>query len=168
VSEFEQVIELVQGNIPLVILDIPHVWTAWVQRTLIGLDEIVIVAEPDLANLRNAKAMVDIIRTLRPDEVEPLLVLNKVGVPKSPEIAPAEFASALDCELVDKISFDAALFGTAANNGQMISEVSAVSKTNESFRKISAKVTGRALPESSGKKSGLDISGLFKKLKRAS
>jgi len=166
-DDFEQVVELVQSTIPLVILDIPHIWTAWVRHTLTSLDEIVIVAEPDLANLRNVKALVDTIGELRPGENKPLLVLNKVGVPKRPEISPAEFASSVDCELVEQIVFDAATFGTAANNGQMIAEVASSSKLNDDFRNISARITGRQIHETPAKLGGLDISGLLKKLKRA-
>lgn len=166
-GDFEQILELLQTNIPLVVLDIPHVWNSWVKRTLIGLDEIVIVAEPDLANLRNAKGLADTIRAIRPGDKAPLLVMNKVGVPKRPEITPAEFASAVECELVEQIAFDAAVFGTAANNGQMIAEVSSGAKVNDCFRHISAKITGRKIQEAPSKLGGLDISGLFKKLKKA-
>ncbi len=166
-GDFEQILELLQTNIPLVVLDIPHVWNSWVKRTLIGLDEVVIVAEPDLANLRNAKGLADIIRAIRPGDSAPLLVMNKVGLPKRPEITPAEFASAVECELVEQIAFDAAIFGTAANNGQMIAEVSSGAKVNECFRRVSAKITGREIPEAQSKLGGLDISGLLKKLKKA-
>ena len=165
--DFEQIVELLQSTIPLVVLDIPHIWSAWVKQTLIGLDDIVIVAEPDLANLRNAKGLADTIRAIRPNENAPMLVLNKVGVPKRPEITPAEFASAIDCELIEKISFDASLFGTAANNGQMIAEVSSGSKINESIKRISAKITGREIQDAPNKLGALDISGLLKKLKKA-
>lgn len=166
-GDFEQILELLQANIPLVVLDIPHVWNSWVKRTLIGLDEIVIVAEPDLANLRNAKGLADTIRAIRPGDSAPLLVMNKVGLPKRPEITPAEFASAVECELVEQIAFDAAIFGTAANNGQMIEEVSSGAKVNECFRRVSAKITGREIPQTSSKLGGLDIPGLFRKLKKA-
>ena len=166
-NDFEHAIELVQSNIPLVVLDIPHMWTQWVRHTLASLDDVVIVAEPDLANLRNAKSLADTVRALRPNENPPLLVLNKVGVPKRPEISATEFASAIDCEMIEQIAFDAALFGTAANNGQMISEVSPGSKINESFRNISARITGRDLGQSGAKRSSLDLSGLLKKLKKA-
>ncbi len=166
-DDFEQIIEIVQGTVPLVVLDIPHMWSGWVHRTIMSMDEIVIVAEPDLANLRNAKALVDVIRSLRPGENQPQLVLNKVGVPKRPEISPAEFASAIDCELIEQIPFDAAIFGTAANNGQMIAEVASGNRINDAFGVISARITGRQVPETASKIAGLDISGLFKKLKRA-
>lgn len=167
VDDFEQIIEIIQSNIPIVMLDIPHQWSGWVRHTLMTLDEIIIVAEPDLANLRNAKSMVDTVRALRPADADPHLVLNRVGVPKRPEISPAEFTAALNIDLIGQVPFEAALFGTAANNGQMIAEVSAGHKVNETFRTISAKVTGRSAPQAGKNASGLALPSLFKKLKRA-
>ncbi|MBU1176464.1 MAG: AAA family ATPase, partial [Alphaproteobacteria bacterium] len=103
---FEQIVEMCQKTMPVVVLDIPHTWNAWVQHTLSAIDEIVIVAEPDLANLRNAKNLADTIKSMRPAEAEPCLVVNKSGVPKRPEIAAAEFASSIDCRLIGQIAFD--------------------------------------------------------------
>ena len=113
---------------PCIVLDVPHLWTAWVRRTLVGADEIVIVAAPDLASLRNAKNLFDVLRQARPNDRKPKLVLNQVGMPKRPEIAAAEFAKALGTELAAVMPFDAQLFGTAANNGQMIAEVQPAGK----------------------------------------
>jgi len=124
--DFEQIVELSQKTTPIVILDIPHMWNAWVRHTLATIDEIVIVAEPDLANLRNAKNLADTIKALRPTETEPLLVINKQGVPRRPEISAAEFATSIECRLLGQLGFDAATFGTAANNGQMIAEIAAL------------------------------------------
>lgn len=153
--QFEQLIELSQTNMPVVILDIPHAWNAWIRQTLATIDEVVIVAEPDLANLRNAKNLADTIKALRPNEAAPLLVVNKMGMPRRPEIAALEFASSIECDLLGQIGFDAALFGTAANNGQMIAEVSANHKANDVFRAIGLHVTGRQAPVNSGKSAAL-------------
>jgi len=150
----------------VVILDIPHAWDAWIRHTLATIDEIVIVAEPDLANLRNAKNLADTIKALRPTESAPGLVINKMGVPRRPEISANEFATSIECTLVGQIPFDAALFGTAANNGQMIAEVAANNRINEVYRAIGLNVTGRAAPEGVGKAGGLKLPELFKK-KRA-
>jgi pilus assembly protein CpaE len=153
--EFEQVLELCQNTMPMVVLDIPHAWNAWVRQTLATVDDVVIVAEPDLANLRNAKNLADTVRALRPTENAPALVLNKVAMPRRPEISPAEFASSVECQLIGQIPFDAALFGTAANNGQMIAEVSANNKINDVYRTISMHVTGRQVIHAGGKSSSL-------------
>lgn len=165
--EFEQIVELSQSSTPVVILDIPHIWTSWVRHTLATIDEIVIVAEPDLANLRNAKNLADTIKALRPAESKPLLVINKQGLPRRPEIGADEFATSIECKLLGHIPFDAALFGTAANNGQMIAEVAAGSKINDIYRGIGLHVTGRSPLESSGKSSSLKLPSFLKKRKRA-
>ena len=63
---------------------------------LVSADDILVVAGPDLANLRNAKNMVDLLRASRPNDHRPHYCLNQVGVPKRPEITPADFAKALE------------------------------------------------------------------------
>jgi pilus assembly protein CpaE len=163
--DFEKIVELGQKTTPVVILDIPHVWSAWVRHTLATVDEIVIVAEPDLANLRNAKNFADTIKGLRPTESQPLLVMNKVGMPRRPEINPAEFATSIECRLLGAIPFDAQLFGTAANNGQMIAEIAANNRINDTYRQIAMQATGRAAPEATSKPAGKLPS--FLKRKRA-
>ncbi|MBN9010924.1 MAG: CtpF protein, partial [Rhizobiales bacterium] len=130
---FTQIIDVAQGGVPAVILDLPHVWTAWMKRTLLAADEVVLTVEPDLANLRNAKNMVDLLRQGRRNDSPPRLIINKTGVPKRPEIKADDFASALNLTPAAIIPFDAHLFGTAANNGQMIAETDAKSPMVEAF-----------------------------------
>lgn len=165
--DFEQIVEISQQSVPLVILDLPHAWTAWVRHTLAAVDEIVIVAEPDLASLRNAKTLADAIKALRPAESEPLLVLNRVGMAKRPEIASEEFATSIECRLIAQIPCDPAVFGTAANNGQMIAEVSQNHKANEAYRQIGMEITGRADYGAAGRAGKLKLPSLSKLLKRA-
>jgi pilus assembly protein CpaE len=162
--DFEQIIEMCQKSVPVIVLDIPHAWNAWTRQTLASLDEVVIVAEPDLANLRNAKNLVDAIKALRPTESATSLVINKQGLPRRPEIGAAEFASSVESRLIGQIGFDAATFGTAANNGQMIAEVSANHKANEVFSAIGMQVTGRQVSHGASKSASLlKLPTLFKK-----
>jgi pilus assembly protein CpaE len=142
-TAFDAIIDILRASTPCVILDVPHMWTAWARRLLVGADEIVLVCAPDLANLRNAKSLLDTVRTARPNDSKPKLVFNFVGVPKRPEIAIADFAKAVDLEPAGVINFDPKLFGTAANNGQMIAEVEPASKANETIAELARIVTGR-------------------------
>lgn len=141
---FDGLYDILRGNVPFIVLDVPHGWTGWTRRALVAADEIVIVASPDLANLRNAKNIIDLTRAQRPHDAPPRLVLNQVGMPKRPEIKTAEFAKALDIEPAAVIAFEPQLFGTASNNGQMIAEISASHKINEQFLDIARTVTGRS------------------------
>lgn len=143
-SAIEPVIDLAQSSVPSVILDLPHMWTSWVKRTLVAADEIVLTAEPDLANLRNAKNLLDLLRQIRKNDHQPYLVLNRVGMAKRPEIKVDEFAKALDIDPLAIIPFDAQLFGTAANNGQVIAEVDPKSAITDAFSRIAQSVSGRS------------------------
>lgn len=141
---FDALTDLLRAAVPCIVLDVPHQWSAWTRRVLISADEILIVAPPDLAGLRNVKNLLALLHQQRPNDARARIVLNGVGVPKRPEIAAAEFSKALDVPLQAVIPFDPALFGTAANNGQMIAEVQAGSKPAEIFSDLAAAVTGRA------------------------
>src|SRR5690606_4087229 len=139
---FEQVIDLAQAGVPAVVLDLPHSWNGWVRKTLLSADQVVITVEPDLANLRNAKNLADLLRQGRSNDRPPLLVINKSQMPKRPEIKVEDFAAAVGLQPLAVIPFDAALFGQAANNGQMIAETDAKTPVNEMFDLIARTVTG--------------------------
>lgn len=139
----DAVLDVVRENVPWIAVDVPHLWTAWAKQVVLRADFVVLTAAPDLANLRNAKNLIDQLKATRPNDRPPLLVVNQVGVPKRPEISVKDFGQALDLEPKAVIDFDAQLFGTAANNGQMIEEVSDKSKPAEQFRLIANIITDR-------------------------
>jgi len=143
---FDEVTQKIRGTAPFVILDLPHVWTAWKRKILLTSDDLVIVATPDLASLRNAKNIVDLVRRARPNDAPPRLVLNQVGVPNRPEISAKDFGEALDLTPAAVLPFDAKLFGTAANNGQMVDEVGPKSKAAEAIAELARQITRRDPP----------------------
>ena len=143
-TSFDLLIDILRASTPCIVLDVPHVWTSWARRMLVGADEIVLVAAPDLANLRNAKSMVDTLRGARPHDAPPRLVMNQVGMPKRPEISMGDFSKAVDMRAEAVIPFEPKLFGTAANNGQMIVEVEASHKIAETFADLARSVTGKS------------------------
>ena len=156
---FEEVATKTRTTAPFVILDLPHLWANWMRRVLLGADEVVITAAPDLASLRNAKNIVDLLRQARPNDQPPRLVLNQMGMPGRPEIPAKDFIAALGVESVIMMPFDAKLFGQAANNGQMIDDVGGKSKAIEGLTTL-AQLIARRDPPPTAKKSGL--SSLFK------
>ena len=150
-TAYEAVVDQVRRSIPCVMVDLPHAWTPWARQTLLGADEIVLVATPDLASLRNTKNMLDVIRARRPNDTPPKLVVNQTGMPKRPEIPIKEFAAAVDLQPSLVLPFDPQLFGTAANNGQMIPEVQPAAPTSEGIRKLAGMITRRAVTHVSKK-----------------
>ena len=122
-----------------------------------------IIAAPELANLRNAKNMIDTLRKLRPNDFAPKLILNQVGMPKRPEIAVSDFADPLELEPIAVIPFDAQLFGTASNNGRMLAETDAANPVVASLSNIAHLVTGRGMVKEKPKGG---LKGMLSKLKK--
>ncbi len=140
---FDSLLDVLRASVPVVILDIPHIWSAWSRRLLVSSDEVVIVAAPDLGNFRNAKNIFDALRAARPNDSKPKLAMNFVGVPKRPEIPVSDFSDQLELPASAILNFDPKLFGTAANNGQMLGEVEAGNKMVEVIDELARAVMGR-------------------------
>jgi pilus assembly protein CpaE len=144
------------------VLDIPHQWSAWTRRALVGADDILIVAEPDLANLRNTKNILNSLKASRPNDRPPLYCLNQVGMPKRPEINARGFLKTIESAPVAVIPFNSRLFGTAANNGQMIAEIAARHRITQTFLQLAQRLTGRV---ESKKPRASFLSPIIKKLR---
>ncbi len=161
---YESVLDAVRQITPCIVVDLPHAWAPWIKATLVGADEIVIVGTPDLASLRNAKSMVELLRHNRPNDAPPKLVLNQVGQPKRPEIPAKDFAETLGIEPACVMPFDPALFGQAANNGQMLIELQANATSSAGVRRVAQLVTGRAVQ--AGQKGGSSLLSFFSKARK--
>jgi pilus assembly protein CpaE len=142
-ASFDSLVDAMRASTPWVVLDVPHQWSGWARRILVSADEVLVVASPDLANLRNAKNLIDNVKGARLHDAPPRLVLNGVGMLKRPEIAAAEFAKAVETGPTTVIPHDAKLFGAAANNGQMIAEIDPNGKTAQVFADLASALAGR-------------------------
>ena len=147
---FDAIFDTLRMTTPCIVLDVPHQWSAWTKRALVGADDILIVAEPDLANMRNAKNMLNVLKAARPNDRPPLYCLNQVGMHKRPEITPREFAKAIESQPIAAIPFNSKMFGTAANNGQMIAQIAAKHRTTAKFLQIAQRLTGHGVTKSRG------------------
>jgi pilus assembly protein CpaE len=159
---FDSIFDTLRMTTPCIVLDVPHQWTAWTKRALLGADDILIVAEPDLANMRNTRNMMNLLKASRPNDRPPLYCLNQVGMPKRPEIEVKAFAKTIETQPIATIPFDSKMFGMAANNGQMIAEVAASHRTTKTFLQIARRLTGRPEPK---KTRGAFLRPIIKKLR---
>ncbi|MEO0672442.1 MAG: AAA family ATPase, partial [Pseudomonadota bacterium] len=160
----DTVIDVVRQNVPYVIVDLPHAWSDWSKRVLLQADEVVITTSPDLANLRNAKNIVELIRQARASDGPPHLVINQIGMPKRPEIPVREFCQGLDIEPTVEIDFDSETFGHAANNGQMIEELNAQSPSVQAIHDLAMILTHRQEVAPAPAKASSGMGSLLQKL----
>ena len=154
---FETVVNAVRGVSPLAVLDMPHIWSEWTESVLTQADDIVITAALDLANLRNAKNLVDFLKAKRPNDPDPIVVLNKVGL--SP-IKVEEFSSMMGVDPAVTFAFEPDVFVHASNNGEMITDAKTAAGTIEGLRRIAHRLkTGEYPMASTARPSKLSIGG---------
>ncbi len=140
---YETVLDVVRKSMPYVIIDLPHQWTGWSKSVLLSADEIVLVATPELSSLRNTMNLFELLKVARPNDPAPHLVLNKVGLSKKIEISDRDFAEAVGIAPSFLVPFDAELFGTAANNGQMLEEVEPKAEAAKVLTELASVISGR-------------------------
>jgi pilus assembly protein CpaE len=159
------VLDIVRQNVPYIAVDLPHTWATWVRRVLLQSDQIVITAAPDLANLRNAKNLMDLLKQNRSHDTPPWLVINMASTPKRPEIPIKDFVSALDLKPAQVIDFDCETFGQASNNGLMIEEFTSKAKAAPQFRELAMILTNRKEQKVEKRSARSPFTPLLEKLK---
>ena len=148
-AAFETLLENLRRTSSHIVLDLPHAWEPWVREALKAADEIVIVAGPDLASLRNADNMLKLLRSERDQLSAPTVVLSMTGLPKRPEIPLKDFAQALKAQPVMTFAFEPELFAAAEADKTMIYDVMPDSKAALQFDTLAEMLTGhepQALP----------------------
>ena len=152
---YEAVVDAVRGVSPLSILDMPHYWSEWTSRILVGCDDIVITATPDLTSLRNTKNLIDYLRAKRPNDADPVLILNCMGMTKANEITLKDFGAAVGLDPAVALSFDPDAFYEALNDGKMLTDVKSAASHVSGCEYIANRLaTGRYPDMSPGKPSG--------------
>jgi len=163
-QSLEAVLNIVKQMASYVILDIPHVWNAWVQDMVVDADDTVIVGVPDLYNLRDGKNMFEFLSPNRGLEAPTRLVLNKVGELKKGELSEKEFKDVLGTKPSLNIPFDPDAFSAAMNNGDMLRKVASKSKAAQAVEILAKMVSGKEIASQLSKQSGGGLFGsLFKK-----
>lgn len=147
----EAVFVNLRSSIPFIVADLPMLWSRWVKFTLMHADQVIITAEPDLASLRNAKYIVDMLKLARPNDAPPVLLLNRVGVPKRPEILAADFKKALGVDVAAIVPNDPQSFGAALNNGKMLLDIASKTKAAEAVRGFARTLAGAGIAKAAPK-----------------
>lgn len=148
----DKLLDLACRMAPVVVVDLPHLWADWTEHLLVVADEVVVTAVPDLASLRDAKGLLELLLSRRGEGAAPRLVLNKMDAFKKTQLSPKDFEETLGVTPALLLGFDPQLFGQAANNGQMLAEASRGAKINEQLSAFAVQLSGRS-PAKKGAKS---------------
>lgn len=125
-----------------VVLDMTHVWTMRTKKTLCRADQIILTTMPTLAGLRNARNVLEVLRRTRPTDGEPILVLNKIGLPRRVEIKADEFRAVLNLPTVFEIPYNARLFSRAQAQSRAAVEEDETSHVSRQIMALARLVNG--------------------------
>ena len=143
----EAMIARVRRTSAFVVLDVPHVWTAWVRDVLVSADEVLLVASPDLASLRNTDNLMKLLRQERGGRAEAAIALTMTGVPKRPEISLKDFSESVGVGPAVTLAFEPDLYGDAEHNGRVLCDAAPKSKAAQAIEVLACGFTGRAVVE---------------------
>lgn len=139
---FNELISCVRRTSSYAVLDLPHAWEPWVRDALRYADEVVIVAGPDLASLRNTDNILKLLRSERDKPSAPVVVLSMCGVPKRPEIPLKDFADSLRAKPALSFAFEPELFANAEAAGVTIYEAMPDAKAALQIDTLASLLTG--------------------------
>lgn len=142
IEAVERLIDICRSMAQFVVLDLPRQWNGWISSIMLLSDEIVLTANPDLANLRDTKLMIDWLKGRR-GAAGARLVLNKADVAKRNQLSAKDFQDTLGVAPSLTIGFEPTLFAQLANNGQMIGEGAKSHRLNEQLRQFAHQLGGR-------------------------
>ena len=165
---FETVLDGVRSMCPLSILDMPHIWSEWVSATMVAADEIVIVTTLDLASLRNTKNLVTFLKAKRPNDKDPLIVVNMVGRSKSHEIDINEFLAQIGLESSSILLFDPDIYAEAGIEGKMLNEMKGAEDYVDVLYALATRLKTGEFPQQivKSKKKGFDVGSMLSALKK--
>ncbi len=139
-ESYEAVVNAVRGISPLSILDMPHYWTEWTTNVLTSVDDVIVTATPDLAGMRNAKNLIDFLKSQRPNDPAPILILNCVGMSPKTEISVKDFGAMVGADPDIVIGWDPDSHFEATNEGKMLSEVKTAGQTVQGLQYLANRI----------------------------
>jgi pilus assembly protein CpaE len=139
----ETLLDIARRSLPFVVVDLPHHWNGWIRTTLAASDAVALVVSPGLAAARNAVRLLETLKTLRPNDPTPVVVVNGAGASRKGELSLPELKEALGVKTVHVFDSDPALFGAADAAGAPIVERAASGRLRSRFDALALDLSGR-------------------------
>lgn len=146
----ERLVGVLRQKADHVVIDLPRVWTPWLRGLVGDAAAVVLVAYPDLVNLRNARALVDLMEAEREPGAPVHLVFNRAGLARKAELTAADFEEGAGLRPAATIPFDPAGFAAAMNNGQPLRQAARGSAAGKPLDELARLVAGRGAGTAGG------------------
>jgi len=121
----ERLLNQLRREFDLVVLDLPRQWSVWVRDILLDASAVLLVAYPDMSNIRDAQKMAAFLGEKRRFSLPTALVLNKVGMAPKAELSAKDFEEVVGRAPTASLPFEPAAFGQSLNDGEPVIKKSA-------------------------------------------
>ncbi len=138
----EKLVDLSRQMADTVIVDLPHIWTNWIEDLVVVADDAVVVSCLDLPNLRDAKSLLEYLKTKRGAGRDPRLVVNKTDMAKRGRLTLQDLARTLAITPAAALPFDPTAFIEAINDGKALAARSKTHKASLALRALAASISG--------------------------
>lgn len=142
----DRLLDLTATMAPAVVVDLPRMWNDWTEHVLAAADETVVVAQPDLASLRETKTVLDALAPRRAAGNPARVAINKMDACRKTQLNPKDFTETLGAAPALVLGFEPQLFGDAFNNGQMLGVAAKGHRIVEQIGGFAERLVGRAPP----------------------
>lgn len=149
-AAFLRLVDVAASLAPFLVIDLPRQWTPAARRLAHLADECVIVAEPTMLGLRNAKMLMDNVAEQRANDTQARYVINKKGLRQRREIDAATFLQTLSAPALASIDHQPAIFSRTENEGALVADVLPRSQPADAFRTIAWALSGRPIRRAQG------------------
>ncbi len=114
----EPLLEELRTRFHFVVLDLPRPGSPLFLPCLARLDELILVADPSLAAMRDGLRILQTLARIG-GACHPTVVLNRIGASRTGELDPKEFENGIGRKIDLRIPFDAKTVAAAVNGGQL-------------------------------------------------
>lgn len=166
-GQFEEIINTVMQNHPVVIVDLSGAAPSVKKTVLTRAHETIVVSTPTLPSLRAARSLMQEIKKLHGGQAANVdLVLNMVGIAAGKEVPKGDIKAALDCEPEAVIPFDPKLFIGAEGEGRKIASEKSGQDIVQKILPLVQKIVARDSSTASDAGDNSLLGGLLGKLKK--
>lgn len=146
-----RMLEVARSAAGFVALDLPGGRASTLKTVLQLVDKVVLIGEPDLVSLRNARAWHDWLSQTRGDAGSLHVVLNKVSTPRRLEIQPQQFADALDGNRPIVLPFAAGMLDSYSGTGELVHQKHLPRSLKKGLLEVANAISGRGRTAPTGR-----------------
>jgi pilus assembly protein CpaE len=157
-----QLISALREKFDYVIIDLPHIWSAWLSTALTSADQNIIVAQLWLRSVTHTARLLGAWQNIGISNDDVYTIINRSGAKFKEAITARDYENVCRKKIDFYIANDIKTIAAAENEGKTIPEIGH-SQLAKQFKELAATIAGESLNENSTQGNVSSLSSMFKK-----